>query len=69
MGVTFSLQKLSETTSGTYALQKESFCTAKRVLLLSKRSPFAHQNESFCKPKGVLLKIRGILVEELKERS
>ena len=47
MGVTFSLQKLSETTSGTYALQKESFCTAKRVLLLIKTSPFASQKESF----------------------
>ena len=36
--------------------KKESFCIPKRVLLHSKRSPFAHQNESFCKPKGVLLK-------------
>ena len=34
--------------------QKESFCLPKRVLLPSKRSPFALQNESFCNPKGVL---------------
>ena len=35
--------------------QKESFCLPKRVLLHSKRSPFALQNESFCSPKRVLL--------------
>ena len=37
------------------AFQKESFCIPKRVLLLTKRSPFAIQNESFYSPKGVLL--------------
>ena len=35
--------------------QKESFCLPKRVLLHSKRSPFALQNEFFCTSKGVLL--------------
>ena len=39
----------------TPAFQKESFCLPKRVLLLTKRSPFAIQNESFYSPKGVLL--------------
>ena len=39
----------------TPAFQKESFCLPKRVLLLTKRSPFALQKESFYNPKGVLL--------------
>ena len=34
--------------------QKESFYLPKRVLLPSKRSPFAPQKEPFCNPKGVL---------------
>ena len=38
-----------------FALQNESFCLPKRVLLPCKRGPFAPQNESFCKPKGLLL--------------
>lgn len=38
-----------------FRFQKESFCPPKRVLLHSKRSPFAFQNESFCTSKGVLL--------------
>ena len=37
-------------------LQKESFCLPKRVLLLSKTSPFTNQKESFCSAKGLLLK-------------
>ena len=31
-----------------------SFCLPKRVLLHSKRSPFALQKEPFCNPKGAL---------------
>ena len=43
----------------------DSFCTPKRVLLLSKRSPFALQNESFCTPKGVLLFSRHFMPRRL----
>ena len=39
--------------------QKESFWLAKRVLLMSKTSPFGEQNESFWSAKGVLLKNGG----------
>ena len=39
--------------------QKESFWIAKRVLLMSKTSPFGEQNESFWSAKGVLLKNGG----------
>lgn len=39
--------------------QKESFWLAKRVLLMSKTSPFGEQNESFWRAKGVLLKNGG----------
>ena len=37
-------------------LQKESFCLPKRILLLSKTSPFTNQKEPFCSAKGLLLK-------------
>ena len=39
--------------------QKESFWSAKGVLLKCKRSPFDEQNESFWSAKGVLLKNGG----------
>ena len=35
-------------------MQNESFCIPKRVLLHSKRSPFALQNEYIWKAKGLL---------------
>ena len=37
-------------------LQKESFCLPKRILLLSKTSPFTCKKEPFCSAKGLLLK-------------
>ena len=37
-------------------LQKESFCTPKRILLHSKTSPFTNKKEPFCSAKGLLLK-------------
>ena len=36
--------------------QKESFWLPKRILLLTKRSPFTTQNESFWNAKGLVLK-------------
>ena len=36
--------------------QKESFCLPKRILLLSKTSPFTCKKEPFCSAKGLLLK-------------
>ena len=35
--------------------EKESFWVAKRVLLVSKRSPFEGQKDNYWKAKGVLL--------------
>ena len=35
--------------------EKESFWIAKRVLLVSKRSPFKRQKDNYWKTKGVLL--------------
>ena len=46
--------------------EKDSFCTLKGLLLLSKRTPFATQNEPFCNPKGLLLKSDGNLREKGK---
>ena len=37
-------------------LQKDSFCLPKRILLLSKTSPFTCKKEPFCSAKGLLLK-------------
>ena len=47
-------------TQDCLVFQKDSFCPPKRILLLSKRTPFATQNEPFCNSKGLLLKIRWI---------
>ena len=57
---------------GRAYFKKESFCIPKRVLLLSKRSPFALQNESFCKPKGLhfhLLILSHEMQDEPNEKS
>ena len=51
----FASEKLRFSKRSPFALQKESFCSPKGVLLLSKRSPFTHQKESFYSSKGVLL--------------
>ena len=47
-------------TQDCIVFQKDSFCTLKGLLLLSKRTPFATQNEPFCNPKGLLLKCHRI---------
>ena len=39
----------------SFYFQKDSFCLPKRLLLPSKRTPFALQKDSFCNPKGLLL--------------
>ena len=40
----------------TVVFEKESFWVAKRVLLVSKRSPFEGQKDNYWKAKGVHLK-------------
>ena len=52
--------------NGLPCFQKDSFCTLKGLLLLSKRTPFATQNEPFCNPKGLLLKSDGNLRDKGK---
>ena len=53
----------------TLALQKDSFCSSKGLVLQSKRTRFAIQKDSFCFSKGLLLKIRWILSEKGKGKS
>ena len=53
----------------TLALQKDSFCSSKGLVLQSKRTRFAIQKDSFCNPKGLLLKNRWILSEKGKVKN